>query len=694
MSFAFASFTPIVPPAAPESPSSERSSPAYAASSRSSNGGFAPSNSASERHRRTYSNPSLAPFKPALSAQQIYDLAVSSVAPARPSSPGGTPLSRSRPGTPGITEQPTPAVFTPMPEEVYLPFVNRPGEVTQLLSEHPTSRLFHLLEALFPLDMRRGLGRTRGTGEGEEEDPTHWTFERLSRHLQDTTRAEMSDKIWVEYARACIRSRSEALWERFKGALGVPSELEVDNDWDDEEDEVSEPVETLEGEAAVPALLDPTVSLTTAPDLLIPTASGDIVSAQTLADEDPEDVEEPDAILEPVFADDDGEVPAHMISSGGFFPSGASEGGWSNRYMENIGEGEEETGDTAADDIPATGGDGNEEESTMDANGNAVDASAVLPSTSDYGGTPSSYIATRRAHFGIPELGDPSGEWDIPTGGHLQPSSHASNGSLREIRALQITTLPTPNSVGGASSPFATGLSSSPSASYFSSPSSHRPISMPNPEPKFGFHPSVSNVSSLVWDNRQVHNTEDTSTSTKATSPTSTSSPASGRTLRRPSESISDALNLPRDSQMYRGLGSYGLTNPNQPYHPTLSERGPGNPLFPSSFADLSVGPTLVANIPKHSRSGSVSPATHYPPALGHSFKNRERESGRVSPGSAQSASPLRRYTSLGGGGGSLAPPHSAARRATLRGNWPEAARDKYEYAVTVGSASSDGGRG
>lgn len=105
-------------------------------------------------------------------------------------------------------------------------------------------------------------------------------------------------------------------------------------------------------------------------------------------------------------------------------------------------------------------------------------------------------------------------------------------------------------------------------------------------------------------------------------------------------------------------------------------------------------------SIPRQARSASISQGTPYPLSLGHSFKNRE--SGRISPaGSAQSVSPLRRFASLGGGtpgagsagGGHFVSGTAAARRAGLRGSWAEV-RDKYEYAVTVASASSDGGRG
>jgi hypothetical protein len=38
------------------------------------------------------------------------------------------------------------------------------------------------------------------------------------------------DALWVHHARACIHERSELIWERVKGALGVPPELDIDDD--------------------------------------------------------------------------------------------------------------------------------------------------------------------------------------------------------------------------------------------------------------------------------------------------------------------------------------------------------------------------------------------------------------------------------------------------------------------------------
>jgi len=48
-------------------------------------------------------------------------------------------------------------------------------------------------------------------------------------------RHEANDRLWVLKARKCISTRSEALWEKLKNALGVPPELDDDDDETDEE---------------------------------------------------------------------------------------------------------------------------------------------------------------------------------------------------------------------------------------------------------------------------------------------------------------------------------------------------------------------------------------------------------------------------------------------------------------------------
>jgi hypothetical protein len=126
---------------------------------------------------------------------------------------------------------------------VYLPFLDRPVEVKALLSSPPSAKLFALLAQTF----------TKNVPPRKSDDlpinTADWTFADLSHWLTETTRDEADDSFWVQTARRCILLHSELIWERLKGALGVPPELDVEyteaeyNDVfesDDESDEVLE----------------------------------------------------------------------------------------------------------------------------------------------------------------------------------------------------------------------------------------------------------------------------------------------------------------------------------------------------------------------------------------------------------------------------------------------------------------------
>lgn len=119
----------------------------------------------------------------------------------------------------------TPATFTPLPPDIYLPFIDRPGEVSTLLSTPPTTKLFSLLAQTFP----------KGTSEDQDfltDDPSSWNFQTLRLWLTTVDRSVANDSLWVRNARKCVLTRSELIWERLKGALGVPPELEVEDDYD------------------------------------------------------------------------------------------------------------------------------------------------------------------------------------------------------------------------------------------------------------------------------------------------------------------------------------------------------------------------------------------------------------------------------------------------------------------------------
>jgi len=69
-----------------------------------------------------------------------------------------------------------------------------------------------------------------------EKDPKSWTHAQLEYWFRHVDRDVASDQEWAAKARACVHSHSELLWERIKGALGVPPELDVSEEEMEEDD--------------------------------------------------------------------------------------------------------------------------------------------------------------------------------------------------------------------------------------------------------------------------------------------------------------------------------------------------------------------------------------------------------------------------------------------------------------------------
>ncbi|TDL22912.1 hypothetical protein BD410DRAFT_897791 [Rickenella mellea] len=203
LSFAFTSFAPITSngPTTPPSPGTfKRSSSGHSLSSRA----------------------------PTLTPQQLCDLAATTI-----SSAANTPSAG--------TDSQTP--FLILPDEQFLPFLERPAEVTALITSQPTSRLFALLQQTFPPHLRAAYvpppeNTTTDPPPPFGEDPSKWSFSELSRWLQTVDRSTADDRTWVSKARTCVLARSELIWSRLKGALGVPPELEGSDSEDDDDDDV------------------------------------------------------------------------------------------------------------------------------------------------------------------------------------------------------------------------------------------------------------------------------------------------------------------------------------------------------------------------------------------------------------------------------------------------------------------------
>ncbi|KAJ2912636.1 hypothetical protein MD484_g7783, partial [Candolleomyces efflorescens] len=210
-------------------------------------------------------------LKPRLTPDQLVDLARQASSPrtlaqiansspsagsAGPSSPAPSsagpasaspvlrsqPLSASLSGGGVVSTNVAPATFTPLPDDIFLPFVDRPSEVAQLISIPPDAKLFALLAQTLPKTYEPPAGTGTVTVvdpvTGEEEvleelpnDPSLWTYDHLIYHLTQVDRDVAPDPIWAFAARKCILSHSELLWERVKGGLGVPPELDIDYDF-------------------------------------------------------------------------------------------------------------------------------------------------------------------------------------------------------------------------------------------------------------------------------------------------------------------------------------------------------------------------------------------------------------------------------------------------------------------------------
>ncbi len=121
--------------------------------------------------------------------------------------------------------------FTPLPDDVYLPFIDRPGEVASLITSHPSARLFALLAQTFPPEARVPASANPSAGTPSvDSDPKDWTYAELENWLKKVPREEVNDATWVRKARQCILPGSELIWERIKGALGIPPELDTDEE--------------------------------------------------------------------------------------------------------------------------------------------------------------------------------------------------------------------------------------------------------------------------------------------------------------------------------------------------------------------------------------------------------------------------------------------------------------------------------
>ncbi|KAB5591413.1 hypothetical protein CTheo_5130 [Ceratobasidium theobromae] len=556
MSFAFSSFTPISPTPTPARQATPTSSgPAQGRARTRSTGSSGVDLLLNPTQDRSGARP------PQLTPQQLYELAMASRDPAAPT----TPLQ-------GVISKVEPAHFTALPQGEILPFLDRPAEVDALINTPGTQshKLFALLGALFPRskpddpvpkplwppfpgeeDALSPPVQLQPSSKaapaqhplGLPSQPTRWSYAQLVTHLTQTTREQLPDKEWVLFARACIRARSEALWERVKGSLGVPSDIyEDDQDVeDDDEDDAVHPVGISEL-----ANMSPVVGLRGLRD-------AEHGSEHANSDEE----HEPEAWVEPVFPTGPGSArgsvsnsPTHYFSAnqpvtglgGGRGDtkswtgsvSGRSDGG----RMELIGEEEEE-----------------EEEGEQ--------KSPAAEKTPE----PESPVV------GLRIMTSPMSPGFHPTAHPVGSSAGTGTGTGDN----------TPSAVAAGSG------TTSPAGPASPTPSIHQFLGPPLPNKNHG-GAWISPLSNTI--------------STGGTRGLSGLGGRSGAGWNSPTPG-GGGWNSPLGRRASRG--SRG-----EAWNP-VTERSPGNPIFPSSFARLSLGPTLSANNPSL-RSPAPAHPSAYPP--------------------------------------------------------------------------------
>jgi hypothetical protein len=171
------------------------------------------------------------------------------------------------PGHSSSTPQTT-VNFHPLPDGQFLPFLDRPTEVSDFISTSPTDRLMALLEQAFPAHLRRQRTRTNDPqsppgASGQTCDPyshpptnrsyhdTHplaWSYDMLLEWMLTVSRSEADDATWVYAIRTCVMAHTEQICATLLAALGVPMEGGADLDV------VSLPVGVPDADVVLPEL--------------------------------------------------------------------------------------------------------------------------------------------------------------------------------------------------------------------------------------------------------------------------------------------------------------------------------------------------------------------------------------------------------------------------------------------------------
>lgn len=214
----------------------------------------APNSPPSYANRKRRSSTSLYAQRTSLTPQQLCDLAQSSVQPPLPIKSEGIqppPLPPSPLHSSGHSSSTSSTVanFLLLDDGEFLPFLDRPTEVSDFISTSPTNRLMALLEQAFPPHLRRLRFRSEDvqppptSGQTSDPDPhiltnqsyrdtppPAWSYDTLLKWMSTVPRSEADDTAWVRAIRACVMAHSEQICVTLLAALGVPMEGGADLD--------------------------------------------------------------------------------------------------------------------------------------------------------------------------------------------------------------------------------------------------------------------------------------------------------------------------------------------------------------------------------------------------------------------------------------------------------------------------------
>ena len=204
--------------------------------------------------RKRRSSTSLYAQRTSLTPQQLCDLAQSSVQPpylVKPEDIESSPLHPSplHSSTHSSSTFPSAASFLPLYDGQFLPFLERPTEVSDFISTSPTNRLMALLEQAFPAHLRRQGIRSEdshpppASGQTSDSDshpptkpsyrdtpPQAWSYDMLLEWMSTVPRSKADDATWVRAIRTCVMAHSEQICVTLLAALGVPMEGGADLD--------------------------------------------------------------------------------------------------------------------------------------------------------------------------------------------------------------------------------------------------------------------------------------------------------------------------------------------------------------------------------------------------------------------------------------------------------------------------------